>query len=117
KNLMNYVINVSRVHNAANACGFLHRAFIEARNYARQRVAFGMTLVSYPMIRETLVTMLETLWRSRLLTFRMVALLDKYGLVPEDDGQAMWQRFLINLAKYRTASSLTNQLKEAILIC
>jgi len=61
--------------------------------------------------------MLETLWRNRLLTFKTVALLDRNGLVPEDEGQAMWQRFLINLAKYRTASSLTNQLKEAILIC
>jgi alkylation response protein AidB-like acyl-CoA dehydrogenase len=117
KTLMNYVINVSRVHNAANACGFLRRAFMEARNYARQRVAFGKPLASYPMIRETLITMLETLWRNRLLTFRMVALLDEHGLVPEDEGQAMWQRFLINLAKYRTASSLTNHLKEAILIC
>jgi acyl-CoA dehydrogenase len=117
KTLMNYVINVSRVHNAANACGFLHRAFLEARNYARQRIAFGSPLASFPMIRETLITMLETLWRNRLLTFKMVALLDKNGLFPEDEGQAMWQRFLINLAKYRTASALTNQLKEAILIC
>jgi alkylation response protein AidB-like acyl-CoA dehydrogenase len=117
KTLMNYVVNVSRVHNAANACGFLHRAFLEARNYARQRVAFGHPLASYPMIRETLITMLETLWRNRLLTFKTVALLDQNGLIPEDEGQAMWQRFLINLAKYRTASTLTYQLKEAVLIC
>jgi alkylation response protein AidB-like acyl-CoA dehydrogenase len=117
KTLMNYVINVSRVHNAANACGFLHRAFIEARNYARQRIAFGNPLASYPLIRQTLITMLETLWRNRLLTFKTIALLDRNGLVPEDESQAMWQRFLINLAKYRTASSLTDQVKEAILIC
>ena len=117
KTLMNYVINVSRVHNAANACGFLHRAFIEARNYARQRVAFGNPLASYPLIRQTLITMLETLWRNRLLTFKTIALIDQNGLVPVDESQAMWQRFLINLAKYRTASSLTDQVKEAILIC
>jgi alkylation response protein AidB-like acyl-CoA dehydrogenase len=41
KTLMNYVIDVSRIHNAANACGILHRAFLEARNYAAQRQAFG----------------------------------------------------------------------------
>src|SRR5205085_12377064 len=35
KLLMNFVINVARIHNAANACGFLHRAFLDARNYAR----------------------------------------------------------------------------------
>src|SRR5262249_26451810 len=73
KTLMNYVINVSRVHNAMGACGFLHRAFLEARNYARQRVAFGRALISYPLIQETLINLLERLWRYRLVTFRLVA--------------------------------------------
>jgi acyl-CoA dehydrogenase len=116
KTLMNYVINVSRMHNAVNACGFLHRAFLEARNYTRQREAFGKTLIEYPLIQETLVSLLEKLWRGRLLTFKLIALVDKHGLVPADDEQAMWQRFLINLAKYRTASTLTASIKDAILL-
>jgi acyl-CoA dehydrogenase len=116
KTLMHYVINTSRVHNAANACGFLHRAFLEARNYARQREAFGGALVSYPLVQETLVRLLETLWRNRLLTFRLVTLIDENGIAPGSPGQAMWQRFLVNLAKYRTASTLTDSVKEAILV-
>ena len=116
KTLMNFVINASRVHNAVNACGFLHRALLEARNYARQREAFGGRLVSYPLIQETLVTLLERLWRQRLLTFRLVALLDKHGLTPDDPDQALWQRFLLNLAKYRTASALAQSIREAILV-
>ena len=60
KTLMNYVINTSRVHNAANACGFLHRAFLEARNYARQRDAFGGAIINYPLVQETLISLLET---------------------------------------------------------
>jgi alkylation response protein AidB-like acyl-CoA dehydrogenase len=116
KTLMHYVINTSRVHNAANACGFLHRAFLEARNYARQREAFGGALVSYPLVQETLVCLLETLWRNRLLTFRLVGLIDEHGLAPRSAEQAMWQRFLVNLAKYRTASTLTGSVKEAILV-
>jgi acyl-CoA dehydrogenase len=116
KTLMNYVINVSRIHNAANACGFLHRAFLEARAYARDRVAFGAPLISYPAIQETLIRLLETSWRNRLLTFRLTAAVDEYGLVPRDEGQAMWQRFLINLAKYRTAATLTDSIREAILV-
>jgi alkylation response protein AidB-like acyl-CoA dehydrogenase len=116
KTLMSYVINASRVHNAVNSCGFLHRAFLEARNYARQREAFGGALVSYPMIQETLVSLLEQLWRKRLLTFRLVSLIDKNGLAPEDAEQAMWQRFLINLAKYRTAFELTGSIREAIIV-
>jgi alkylation response protein AidB-like acyl-CoA dehydrogenase len=116
KTLMNYVINTSRVHNAVNACGFLHRAFLEARNYARQREAFGGALIGYPMIQETLVSLLEQLWRKRLLTFNLVSLLDKNGLAPEEPEQAMWQRFLINLAKYRTAFELTGSMREAIIV-
>jgi hypothetical protein len=116
KTLMNYVINVSRIHNAVNACGMLHRSFLEARNYARQREVFGGALVNYPMIQETLVGMLEKLWRYRLLTFRLIGMVDEHGLVPGDRGQAMWQRFLINLAKYRTGVTLTDSIKEAILI-
>jgi alkylation response protein AidB-like acyl-CoA dehydrogenase len=116
KTLMTYVINASRIHNAVNACGFVHRAFLEARNYARQREAFGGTLISYPLIRETLVTLLERLWRYRLLTFKLVALVDEHGLAPANPDQAMWQRFLLNLAKYRTASTLARSIREAILV-
>jgi alkylation response protein AidB-like acyl-CoA dehydrogenase len=116
KTLMNYVINVSRIHNAANACGILHRAFLEARNYARQRETFGKPLISSPLIRETLIGLLEKLWRYRLLTFKLVALVDRNGIAPADGGQAIWQRFLTNLAKYRTGVTLTNSVREAILI-
>ena len=116
KTLMNWIINTSRIHNAVNACGFLHRAFIEARNYTRQREAFGAPLIQYPLIQETLLTLLERLWRHRLLTFRLIALVDQQGLEPEDRDQAMWQRFLINLAKYRTSADLTDSVREAILL-
>jgi alkylation response protein AidB-like acyl-CoA dehydrogenase len=114
--LMSHVINVSRLHNAANACGFLRRAFLEARNYARQRRAFGGALIDYPMIQETLLGMLEKLWRYRLLTFRLAAMIDEHGFVPEDAEQAMWQRFLINLAKYRTGATLTGSIHDAIMV-
>jgi acyl-CoA dehydrogenase len=116
KTLMNYLINVSRVHNAASACGFLHRAFLEARNYARQRRAFGSLIIYHPMVQETLVILLERLCRSRVLTFRLVASIDENGLVPEEAEQALWQRFLVNLAKYRTAARLTESLREAMLL-
>jgi alkylation response protein AidB-like acyl-CoA dehydrogenase len=116
KTLMNYVINTSRVHNAANACGFLHRAFLEARNYARQRNAFGGAIIHYPLVQETLVSLLERCWRYRVLTFNLVSMIDAHGLCPTDPSQSMWQRFLINLAKYRSASTLTASIHDAIMI-
>jgi alkylation response protein AidB-like acyl-CoA dehydrogenase len=116
KTLMHYVINASRIHNAANACGFLHRAFLEARNYARQRDAFGGAIINYPLVQETLVSLLERCWRYRVLTFKLVSMIDEHGLYPADPGQSMWQRFLINLAKYRSASTLTASVHEAIMV-
>ncbi|MFY9553383.1 MAG: acyl-CoA dehydrogenase family protein [Blastocatellia bacterium] len=116
KTLMNYVINTSRVHNAANACGFLHRAFLEARNYARQRDAFGGAIINYPLVQETLISLLERCWRYRTLTFKLISMIDEHGLCPADADQSMWQRFLINLAKYRTASTLTASIHDAIMV-
>lgn len=116
KTLMTYVINTSRVHNAANACGFLHRAFLEARNYARQRTAFSGAIVHYPLVQETLMSLLERCWRYRVLTFKLVSMIDEHGLNPADAAQSMWQRFLINLAKYRSASTLTASVHDAIMV-
>jgi len=116
KNLMRYVINTSRLHNAANALGFMHRAFLEARNYARQREAFGAPIIRYPLIRENLVSLLATLWRERVFFFRLLASIDNVGFAPEDRDEHMWQRSLINMAKYRTAVGLTAYIRDAALV-
>ncbi len=116
KTLMNYVLNVSRIHNAVNACGFLHRAILEARNYAEQRKTFGQAIINYPLVKETLLKLESRLYLKLSLVFKLIALVDEHGLVPTDDDQAMWQRFLINLSKYRTAVQLTESIKEAILL-
>lgn len=116
KTLMNYVLNVSRIHNSVNACGFLHRAILEAQNYARQRKAFGQAIINYPLVEETLLKLESRLYLKLNLVFKLIALVDANGLVPEDEDQAMWQRFLTNLSKYRTAVQLTDSIKEAILL-
>jgi acyl-CoA dehydrogenase len=116
KNLMGYLINTSRLHNAANALGFMHRAFLEARNYARQRETFGTPIIGYPLVGESLVSLLAALWRERVLFFRLLALIDVNGLVPESTDQRMWQRCLINMAKYRTAAGLTAYIRDALLL-
>lgn len=116
KTLMNYVLNVSRIHNSVNACGFLHRAILEAQNYTRQRKAFGQAIINYPLVKETLLTLDARLYLKLNLVFKLISLVDTNGLVPVDENQAMWQRFLTNLSKYRTAVQLTDSIKEAILL-
>jgi len=116
KTLMNYVLNVSRIHNAVNACGFLHRAILEAKNYTQQRNVFGQAIINFPLVQETLLRLESRLYLKLNLVFKLIALVDANGLVPEDEDQAMWQRFLTNLSKYRTAVQLTESIKEAILL-
>ena len=43
-------------------------------------------------------------------------MIDEHGLVPDDADQAMWQRFLVNLAKYRTGATLTASIHDAIMV-
>lgn len=115
-NLMNYVINCSRVHNAANALGIHRRAFLEARNYAEQREAFGRPIVNYPLVGEALVNLLAHLTAKQALFLNLLTHMDEHGWVPADKNVRLWQRFLINLLKYRTAFQLTERVKEAILV-
>lgn len=116
KTLMNYVLNVSRIHNSVNACGFIHRAILESQNYARQRKVFGQAIINFPLVEETLLKLNARLYLKLNLVFKLIALVDENGLVPENEEQAIWQRFLTNLSKYRTAVQLTDSIKEAILL-
>lgn len=116
-NLMNYILNVSRIHNAANSLGLLGRAFAEARNYALQRVAFGKPLVGHPLIQKSLLDLMADLSANRSLFFGLVKRIDDSGLLSEKIEEGFWTRFLINLLKYRTAVRAASSVKEAILIC
>ena len=114
--LMDYILNTSRVHNAAAALGLVHRAYLEAKNYAEQRICFGRPIVEFPMVKESLDALNKDHAAKKALYFSMLGQIDKHGWVPADREQRLWQRFLINLLKYRTAACATVQVKEAILI-
>lgn len=115
-NLMNYILNVSRIHNAANCLAYHRRSFAEGRNYAAQREAFGNEIINYPLIQEYLLNSLSELTARRNLFFSMLNTIDDKGLLPKDKEQRLWQRFMINLLKYRTAFNLTEKIKESILV-
>ncbi len=115
-NLMNYVINCSRLHNTAAALGIMRRSFIEARNYAAQRVAFGTEIINQPLVAESLLRLESQLAAKLSLFLATLAHVDRHGWMPKDKNTGYWQRFLINLCKYRSAETLSNHVKEAILV-
>lgn len=54
-NQMMEMVNVSRLGVALMGVGIARRSIMEASTYAAEREAFGKTIDSYPMVRETLV--------------------------------------------------------------
>ncbi len=115
-NLMNHVLNVSRIHNAANTLGFHRRAYAEALNYAQQRGAFGKKLIEFPLIQDYLLHILASLYSRRSLFFDMVTLVEEGGLRSKNKEERLWTRCLINLLKYRTAQDITENIKRAIMV-
>ncbi|MBI2082448.1 MAG: acyl-CoA dehydrogenase family protein [Deltaproteobacteria bacterium] len=116
KNLMNYVINTSRIMNAASACGVMARASLEATHYAQNRSAFGRKIIEYPMVGESLNKIRAILESRRALYFYLVSERDRNPLKNFTSDEALWQRFLINICKYRTSIGATECSHEAILI-
>ena len=115
KTLMNYVLNTSRIMNAASALGCMARASLEARNYTEQRSAFGQKIIEFPMVRESLEKIQATLAAHRALYFKMLARIDANLINDVSSDEALWRRFLINLCKYRSALGATECTHEAAL--
>lgn len=115
KTLMNYAINTSRVMNSASALGFMSRAYLEARNYACQRSAFGKKIIDHPMVATSLTMIQSILAAKRALFFGMLKRMDQKPIEDLSSDEAYYQRFLLNLCKYRTALGATACTREAIL--
>ncbi len=106
-------LEYSRVANAAASAGIHRRAFLEASIYAGQRTAFGGPLARYPMIQETVLTMLAEQEASLLLAFEAAAALDQVAFYGHGE-EAGWQRLLTALAKYRTGEDAVRNTSRAI---
>ncbi|MCB9741602.1 MAG: acyl-CoA dehydrogenase family protein [Alphaproteobacteria bacterium] len=57
RNMMQEVINTSRLYNAFSVAGIAQRAVLVATTYAAFREAFGGPILRYPLVRETLAWM------------------------------------------------------------
>ncbi|MGD6830813.1 acyl-CoA dehydrogenase family protein [Sutcliffiella halmapala] len=109
-------LNLSRVCNAVASIGIMRRAYVEAREYARNRHTFGDHLINFPMIRESLVQMAVKLEVETSALFELIALFDRVmrevGTVSEKD--VALNRLLIALLKKETAEQAVHYSHEAI---
>lgn len=109
-------LNLSRICNAVASIGIMRRAFLEARNYARSRQAFGQYLIDFPMVKESLVKLAVKQEVETSAVFSLVALFDRIAnhhpsITMEDH---VMNRLLIALLKKETAEQAIHFSHEAI---
>lgn len=108
------MINLSRLYNSVASVAIMGRSFLEARNWAQERVAFGRPLVGHPMVRETLDRMAAELDGAQALVWEVIGRIDRIegGLGTESDERLI--RLMTPLAKLYTAKRAIWASSEAV---
>jgi alkylation response protein AidB-like acyl-CoA dehydrogenase len=109
-------LNLSRVSNAVASLGIMKRAYLEARDYASERDAFGNKLTAYPMVKETLSNLAAKQEVELQALFEVIELMDK---VMGTEGKASQQeeilfRLYVAIMKKETAEQAIHFAHEAI---
>lgn len=111
-------LNLSRVSNAVASLGIMRRAYVEARNYARAREAFGKRIIEYPMVQAALSRMVAKQEVELAAMFRVIELMDRVmGLDTKQEvtekERALF-RLYVAVMKMETAEQAVEFAHEAI---
>jgi alkylation response protein AidB-like acyl-CoA dehydrogenase len=114
KNVVELVLNTSRLMNAVACAGIMRRAYIEASSYACHREAFGGVIANYPLVQEAVADILTETTAAVASSFYIAHLLDQIetGTASEDD-KAVYRLF-VNVNKYITSIRASEMVHRAI---
>jgi acyl-CoA dehydrogenase len=111
-------LNLSRVSNAIASLGIMRRAYLEAKNYAMNRTAFGNKLTKYPMVQATLSKMAAKQEIELNAMFEVIKLMDQVMGLETKAKASMKQQILFRLyvaiMKKETAEQSIHFAHEAI---
>ena len=113
KDVVEVVLNTSRLYNAICSAAIMQRATREAASYAANRVAFGTPILAFPAVAQIIARLRTESAAARASTFALAALVDRLALAP-DEGAHRAFRMLVNLNKYWTAHASTTAVRDAI---
>ena len=114
RNVVELVLNTSRLFNAVGCAGGMRRALVEASAYACHRQAFGETIVRYPLVQEALADLVTETQAAVASSFHIAHLLDQIETgVADEDAHARY-RLLVNVNKYLTSIRMTEMVHRAI---
>lgn len=107
-------LNLSRICNAVASLGIMRRAFVEAREYASLRDAFGKRLVEFPMVKDSLGKLAATLHAETVATFDFIKLYEKVTDKKATPEEVILNRLNIAIMKKETAVQAIHFTHEAI---
>lgn len=79
------MLNLSRLYNSVASVAVMGRALLEAQAYARERIAFGRPVASFPLAEETLEDLRAEHLANLLMTFEAI---DMLGRADDGDPEA-----------------------------
>ncbi|MFD1020375.1 acyl-CoA dehydrogenase family protein [Thalassobacillus hwangdonensis] len=107
-------LNLSRICNAVASIGIMRRAYLEAREYAKKRDAFGNKLIDYPMIQDSLAKMAVKQEVETSAIFDLVASFDDWNKGNQNEVKTVLNRLLIAILKKESAEQAIHFSHEAI---
>lgn len=109
------VLNISRVANSIASVALAQRAMAEAVVFARQRKAFGKTIINHPLLLQQFRDRQHALRAAMALAGKAARMLNEvWRQTPPYDGQYHLFRLLAHLAKYWTAEFAAETCKWAM---
>lgn len=110
-------LNLSRVCNATASLGIMRRAYLEAKNYCKKRNAFGKALTDYPMVQDSLASLVAKQEIEVAALFEVIELMDKVmgdeeSKISEEESALF--RLYVALLKKETAEQAISFSHESI---
>jgi alkylation response protein AidB-like acyl-CoA dehydrogenase len=112
--VMDFVINTSRLYNAVGSTAAARRAYLIARSYAEYRRAFGTPIKNFSLVQEVLAEMRCLVMALTSGSLYLAQLRDEIETGKADETGKQFFRVAVNLNKYRTSISGTDVIRRGI---
>ncbi|HEX5045174.1 MAG TPA: acyl-CoA dehydrogenase family protein [Candidatus Polarisedimenticolaceae bacterium] len=114
RNVMEWIVDTSRLYNAFACAGAAHRASLVAGGYAEHRRAFGQPIVRYPLVQETLALIRADAEAALAGSFWLAQIQQSVDAGTASDAEKAFLRMGLNLNKVRTAALSHDAIHRAI---
>lgn len=109
---MTEMINLSRLYNAVGSLSEMRRALIEAYQFLKYRLSFGVSAIEHPLIRTKLTELASIYTATFYLTWHAIHTLDKADSGSNEDAELL--RLLTPMLKKTAAEAGVYLIRECM---